>query len=71
MRDIFGMEGIWREIDALDNRVPASLQTQMFVDAGNLMLRATLWFLRRLPQLRRAIRPVYVRLGLLPPEEAP
>ena len=28
-----------------------------------------LWFWRRLPQLRSAIRPVYVKLGLVPPDE--
>jgi glutamate dehydrogenase len=47
VRDIFGMEALWAEIDKLDNKVPAALQSQMLVDAGTLVLRATLWFLRR------------------------
>jgi glutamate dehydrogenase len=47
VRDVFGMDGLWSEIDALDNKVPAALQNQMLTDAGGLVLRATLWFLRR------------------------
>src|SRR6185437_7968141 len=42
-----GFEELWAAIDALDNRVPAKLQYQMLADAGRLLLRATLWFLRR------------------------
>jgi MFS family permease len=30
---------------------------------------AALWFWRRLPRLRSAIRPVYVKLGLVPPDD--
>ena len=47
VRDIFGLEALWGEIDALDNRVPAELQYEMLIEAGRLVLRATLWFLRR------------------------
>ncbi|HXS51584.1 MAG TPA: NAD-glutamate dehydrogenase [Usitatibacter sp.] len=47
VRDIFGFEELWAAIDALDNRVDAKLQYEMLVDAGRLLLRATLWFLRR------------------------
>jgi glutamate dehydrogenase len=47
VRDTFGFEPLWAAIDALDNRVPAALQYGMLVDAGRLLLRATLWFLRR------------------------
>ncbi|HUI99970.1 MAG TPA: NAD-glutamate dehydrogenase, partial [Usitatibacter sp.] len=47
VRDIFGFEALWAGIDALDNQVAAKLQYEMLVDAGRLLLRATLWFLRR------------------------
>jgi glutamate dehydrogenase len=47
VRDIFGLDAIWREIDALDNRVPAQQQYEMLIEVGRLLLRATLWFLRR------------------------
>ncbi len=46
-RDIFGMDALWHAIDALDNRVPTTTQSEMLIDAGRLVLRATLWFLRR------------------------
>ncbi len=47
VRDVFGLEAIWAAIDALDNRVPAQLQYEMLIEAGRLVLRGTLWFLRR------------------------
>jgi glutamate dehydrogenase len=46
-RDIFHLEPLWQELDALDNQVPAQLQYELLVDVGRLVLRATLWFLRR------------------------
>ncbi|HEX7403750.1 MAG TPA: NAD-glutamate dehydrogenase, partial [Usitatibacter sp.] len=46
-RDIFGLDALWTEIDALDNKVPALLQYQMLIDMGRLVVRSTLWFLRR------------------------
>ncbi len=47
VRDTFGFESLWAAIDALDNRVPLALQSEMLIEAGRLVLRATLWFLRR------------------------
>ncbi len=47
VRDIFGLDPLWREIDALDNKVPARVQYDMLVEVGRLVVRATLWFLRR------------------------
>jgi glutamate dehydrogenase len=47
VRDIFDLEALWLAIDALDNRVPAQLQYEMLQDVGRLVVRATLWFLRR------------------------
>jgi glutamate dehydrogenase len=46
-RDIFRVGDMWTAIDALDNQVPASTQSEMLIDAGRLVLRSTLWFLRR------------------------
>lgn len=40
-----------------------------FVASGLACALVALWLLRRLPRLTAAIRPVYVRLGLLRPEE--
>ena len=47
VRDIFGFASLWADIEALDNRIPARVQADMLIDAGRLLLRATLWFLRR------------------------
>ena len=62
-RDIYGFERLWAAIDALDNRVPAALQSEMLIDAGRLVLRATLWFLRR----RREKLPIAEVLSLFQP----
>ncbi|RJF96647.1 NAD-glutamate dehydrogenase [Noviherbaspirillum cavernae] len=45
-REAFGLDDIWAGIDALDNRISADLQTDMFIAIGRLMEYATLWFLR-------------------------
>ncbi|WP_321957066.1 NAD-glutamate dehydrogenase [Paraburkholderia bannensis] len=47
-RDVFGLDDVWRDIDALDNRVPDDVQASMFVDVARLLERAALWFLRHL-----------------------
>jgi glutamate dehydrogenase len=46
-RDVFEMTPLWNNVDALDNIVPTATQSEMLIDAGRLVLRATLWFLRR------------------------
>jgi glutamate dehydrogenase len=73
VRDVFGMEALWGEIDALDNKVPAAQQTQMLVDAGTLVMRGTLWFLRRrrerlpIAEVIKIFQPAVVKLsGQLP-----
>lgn len=63
VRDIYGFERLWAAIDALDNRVPAALQSEMLIDAGRLVVRATLWFLRR----RREKLPIAEVLSLFQP----
>jgi glutamate dehydrogenase len=47
VRDVFGLEALWAEIDALDNKVPAAAQYDMLIEVGRLVVRGTLWFLRR------------------------
>jgi glutamate dehydrogenase len=66
VRDIFQMPEIWTRIDALDNNVPAALQSEMLVDAGRLVQRAALWFLRR----RREKLPIDEVLALFRPSVA-
>ncbi len=48
-RDIYGLRALWHEVDALDNQVPAELQTRMLLAICQLQDRATLWLLRNLP----------------------
>jgi glutamate dehydrogenase len=72
-RDIFGLEALWLEIDGLDNKVPAQLQYQMLIDVGRLVVRSTLWFLRRrrerlpIAQVIEIFRPGLVALRKLLP----
>ncbi|MFN4091072.1 MAG: NAD-glutamate dehydrogenase domain-containing protein, partial [Alphaproteobacteria bacterium] len=42
----FGLRDIWRAVEALDNRVPAEVQTDMLLSARGLLEHGTLWFLR-------------------------
>jgi glutamate dehydrogenase len=46
-RDAFELRELWAAIEALDNRVPASLQLQMLLEIARLTEQATLWFLQR------------------------
>jgi len=46
-RDIFRLRETWAEIEALDGRVPAEVQTAMILEVGRVVERGTLWFLRR------------------------
>ncbi len=46
VRDIFGMRRIWSEIEALDNKVDAEVQSQMLLYASGLIERASMWVLR-------------------------
>ena len=47
VRDVFDLDALWLEIDALDNKVSAQLQYEMLVEVGRLLVRGALWFLRR------------------------
>jgi len=77
-RDVFALDSLWREIDALDNKVAAQRQYEMLIDVGRLVVRSTLWFLRRrrermaIAQVIEIFRPGLVAMrGLLPGILAP
>jgi hypothetical protein len=36
---------------------------------GSVVLLGAAWFTMRLPALRRQIRPIYQKMGIIPPEE--
>jgi glutamate dehydrogenase len=45
-RDAFELRALWRDIEGLDNQVPAATQTAMHREAIQLIDRCTRWFLR-------------------------
>ena len=49
-RQIFGISGLWRQIEGLDNKAPATLQATMLAETGRLIERGTVWFLREVGQ---------------------
>ena len=46
-RDVYELPPLWAEIESLDNKTSAATQYDMLIDIGRLIVRATLWFLRR------------------------
>jgi len=44
--EIFEMRDTWSSISALDNKIPASIQTEMLYQLRRTVRRATRWFLR-------------------------
>jgi glutamate dehydrogenase len=45
-RRVFELDGLWAEIEGLDNKVPAQVQIEMLLAINQLVDWATLWFLR-------------------------
>ena len=45
-REIFSIDQVWSQIEALDNKVDANIQMKMLSDAAGLLERSTLWLLR-------------------------
>jgi glutamate dehydrogenase len=45
-REVYAMPSFWRDVEALDHRVPAVIQTEMLLDARKLIERSTRWLLR-------------------------
>ncbi|MEO8216939.1 MAG: NAD-glutamate dehydrogenase [Acidobacteriota bacterium] len=46
MRESFAMRETWAAIESLDGVLPAELQYELFIEAGHLIERTTLWLLR-------------------------
>ncbi len=45
-REVFDMPKYWAQIEALDNKIPSIVQTQMLFELRRTVRRATRWFLR-------------------------
>ena len=45
-REVFGLKDVWQQIEALDNKVPAIVQTEMLHQIRRTVRRASRWFLR-------------------------
>ena len=45
-REIFDFGSFWAAVEALDDKVPDAVQSDMLIDSERLMMRATVWFLR-------------------------
>jgi glutamate dehydrogenase len=65
-REVFGVVGLWQQIEALDNRVPDALQAEMLIHEGWLTSRATTWFLRS----RRLAEPMAPTIARFTPAVA-
>ncbi len=63
VRDGFGLRDIWQQIEALDAKVPAAVQTAMYIEANRLIERGVGWV------LTHASRPLDI--GRLRAELAP
>ncbi|GAB6052631.1 NAD-glutamate dehydrogenase [Magnetospira thiophila] len=48
-RDVFSLREIWAQIEALDSKVSADLQTRMMLEINRLIDRGVMWFLRQMP----------------------
>lgn len=49
-REIFGLAGVWDEVEALDNVVSADVQTRVRLHSRRLVERGTRWLLNNRPQ---------------------
>ena len=45
-RDLFDLSSIWKQLEQLDNKIPASLQNRLLFQLRRTMRRATRWFIR-------------------------
>jgi len=45
-REVMGHVALWQQVEALDNKVPDAVQSEMLIEEGWLTARATTWFLR-------------------------
>ncbi|MFE3830418.1 NAD-glutamate dehydrogenase [Streptomyces sp. NPDC059092] len=49
-REIFGLNAVWDAVEALDNQVPADVQTRIRLHSRRLVERGTRWLLGNRPQ---------------------
>ncbi|RSS99178.1 NAD-glutamate dehydrogenase [Streptomyces sp. WAC07149] len=49
-REIFGLADVWDAVEALDNKVPADVQTRVRLHSRRLVERGTRWLLNNRPQ---------------------
>lgn len=49
-REIFGLNAVWDAVEALDNKVPAAVQTRIRLHSRRLVERGTRWLLGNRPQ---------------------
>jgi glutamate dehydrogenase len=47
-REVMDLQPLWDAIDGLDNRVPAQVQTEMILEAKEVLHRKAIWFLTHL-----------------------
>lgn len=50
VRESFGLRDLWREIETLDNKIPALVQLKAFREIAHMTERTVAWFLARLAQ---------------------
>jgi len=48
-REVFELPALWAQTEALDNQVPAAVQTQLLQEIIAISYRQTIWFLNNLP----------------------
>ncbi len=65
-RDVFEMRPLWSQIEGLDNRIDAAMQTRMLLDGRTLVERATRWLLRN----RRRPLPIAATVAFFEPGAA-
>ncbi len=56
VRESFSLRDLWKQIENLDNTVPAQVQLRAMKDIANMVRRETLWFLTRLgrpPEIKK------------------
>ncbi len=56
VRDSFGLREIWDAIEALDNQVPAAVQTAMLIEINRLVERAMGWVVTHAPRSADMVR---------------
>jgi glutamate dehydrogenase len=64
-REAYGLVPFWQQVEALDLKVPDQAQSAMLLDAGRLIVRATLWLLRNRKHLADVAAAIaYFRPGI-------